>query len=47
MSARVVADENAACDDCVYFGTLEMGGRKLCAECVILADSNCGGPGGE
>jgi hypothetical protein len=37
------AEENAACDECGSFGALEIGGRKLCADCVTLAGSSCGG----
>lgn len=38
-----LADEAAACDECGSFGALEIGARKLCAECVTLAGSACAG----
>jgi hypothetical protein len=31
------------CDECGNFGALEIGGRKLCADCVTLAGSACAG----
>jgi hypothetical protein len=35
------ADE--ICDECGRFGASEIGGHKLCAECVTLAGSACAG----
>jgi hypothetical protein len=40
----VKADDR--CDDCGQFGTLEIGGRRLCGDCVTLAGCGCGGLGG-
>jgi hypothetical protein len=41
--SKIVTDENTVCDECGNFGALEIGGRKLCADCVILAGSSCAG----
>jgi hypothetical protein len=35
--------ENVTCDECGNFGALEIGERKLCADCVTLAGSGCAG----
>jgi len=36
-------NEDAVCEGCGSFGALEIGTRKLCAECVTLAGSACAG----
>jgi hypothetical protein len=43
QSFPVAEDENVACDECGNFDVLEIGGRKLCSDCVTLAGSGCGG----
>jgi len=42
-NSRPPANEDVACDECGNFGALEIGDRKLCAECVTLAGSSCAG----
>jgi len=42
-NSRPAANEDAACEECGNFGALEIGERKLCADCVSLAGSSCAG----
>jgi hypothetical protein len=37
------ANKAATCELCGSFDALEIGDRKLCAECVMLAGSSCAG----
>ena len=40
--------EADACECCGSFdGVLEMGGQRLCADCVALADCGCAGHGND
>jgi hypothetical protein len=39
----VTAGESAACAACGSFDAWEIGDRKLCADCITLAGSACGG----
>jgi hypothetical protein len=36
-------NEDGVCAECGNFGALEIGERKLCAECFTLAGSACAG----
>ena len=40
-------DAGAVCEKCGNFGALEIGERKLCADCVTLASSSCAGSADE
>lgn len=45
---KIIAnDGNQSCDACGNYGAQEIGDRQLCAECVILAGSACGGSSSE
>jgi hypothetical protein len=39
------SSEAAACERCGSFEVLEIAGKFLCADCVMLAGCNCAGHG--
>jgi hypothetical protein len=47
QNSSAAVEENAVCTECGNFGALEIGGQKLCAECVTLAGSGCAGASDE
>lgn len=41
MSPEIKSDESLTCDDCGRFGAMDLGGKKLCADCYGTSGSCC------